>query len=141
GGSRGRVAAERHHVCGAAAGLQQLASLGRQRPCRRRAAVPRGDADPGAARLAGTTHPTRGRTHRELAKSRDRTPGRCQLNRHRMTSLVGALALLLGCAPLTLVFSGLVEWLAPTTVAVAGVVGVSIAVRSWRPYAVLQVAG
>lgn len=62
------------------------------------------------------------------------------MKQHRMTSLVAALALLLGCAPLTTIYKGLFDWMFPVTIAVAMVLGASIGTRALRWNAVLQTA-
>lgn len=61
------------------------------------------------------------------------------MRQHRMTSVVAALALLLGCAPLTLVYKGLFDWMLPVTITVGMVLGASIGARALRWNTVLQV--
>lgn len=60
------------------------------------------------------------------------------MSQRRTVSVVAAAALLLGCAPLSLLFTGLFEWMVPATLTVMFVVGAAVGVRSIGGNVLLQ---
>ncbi|GAA4922314.1 transglutaminase-like putative cysteine protease [Stackebrandtia albiflava] len=59
----------------------------------------------------------------------------------RSTALVAGCALLLGTAPLVMLFRGLFEWFGPILIMVAGVIGTAYGLRRLRRGPVVQMAG
>ncbi|ADD44558.1 transglutaminase TgpA family protein [Stackebrandtia nassauensis] len=60
------------------------------------------------------------------------------MKQQRMTSLVAGVALLLGCAPLTVIYRGLFDWMIPVAFTTALIIGASVGARALRWNAVLQ---
>ncbi|CAM3124877.1 transglutaminaseTgpA domain-containing protein [Stackebrandtia soli] len=61
------------------------------------------------------------------------------MTQRRSVALVAACALLLACAPLSMIYKGLFEWFIPAALAVAFITGVGIGARALRAAAPLQI--